>query len=125
MDHVKPQNTGSHNHFSWQQTHKASGAVLLTSVSLLPERRIIPTHLLRSQAPFLLINCDHLSKRLSFSFPPNLFLITLQNAPKPHVIQFIAFFKMFRVKRSFFGGSYLIVIFSFLFASKKLQISCF
>lgn len=94
------------------------GSKLLTSVRLLPERRIILKHLLRSQAPFLLMDCDHLLKRVSFYFSPDLFLITLQNAPKPHVFQFIAFFKMFRVEKgkvSFFGGCCQIVIFS-LFA---------
>lgn len=48
----------------------------VTSESLPTERRITPTHLLKSQLPFLLINCDHLLKSLRCVFYPDLFLIT-------------------------------------------------
>lgn len=85
---------------------------MLTSASLLPERQIIPAYLLRSQALCLLINCDHLLKRVRFYFPPD--LVTLKNAPKLPIFKFIGFFKMFRVEKDkvdFFGGSCLIVIF--------------
>jgi len=68
------------------------------------ERRIIPTQLLRSQASFLLINCDHLLKTASCYFPPDLFLITLQNAPKPHTFQLLHFLRCSGWKKARLGS---------------------
>lgn len=60
---------------------------------------MIPTHLLKSQLPFLLINFDHLLKKLRLFFSPDLFLIASQNAPSPHIFQSVPFLKMSRMEK--------------------------
>lgn len=71
------------------------------------------THFLRSQALVLVINCDHLFKRVSSYFPHDLFLIMLFTNPT-YFSLLLFFLKPFRVgkgKTGFFSRSHLRVSF--------------
>lgn len=100
----------------------------VTSESLPPERRITPTHLLKNQLPFLLINCDHLLKSLRCFFLswPIFNYIHSKTLPAPIYFSSFHFWKCpgwKKGKAGFFGGSCLIVNFLPFFLlhfSKKL-----
>lgn len=101
-------------------------AVLLTSESLPPERRVIPTHLLKSQLPFLLINCDHLLKSLKLFFSS---WLIFNYIPKCSQLPYISVNSIFcpgwkKGKAGFFGRSCLIVNFLPFFCY-IFQTSCF